>query len=70
MAITCLLALIFYIGSLFIQKFHMSVLSIFTAIYAIMFAAIQAGGQLQFIPNISALKIATINIFKILDEKD
>lgn len=67
MAITCILALIFFIGSIFIQKYNMDILGIFTAIYAIMFAAIQAGGQLQFIPNIGALKIAAVNIFKVLD---
>lgn len=48
----------------------MDVLKVFTAIYAIMFAAIQAGGNLQFIPNIVQLKIAAVNIFKVLDEED
>lgn len=68
MAITCILALIFFIGSIFIQQYSMDILSIFTAIYAIMFAAIQAGGQLQFVPNIGALKVAAVNIFKVLDQ--
>ncbi len=45
----------------------MDVLNIFTAIYAIMFAAVQAGGNLQFVPNIVQLKIAAVNIFKLLD---
>lgn len=48
----------------------MDVLKVFTAIYAIMFAAIQAGGNLQFIPNIVQLKIAAVNIFKVLDQQD
>jgi hypothetical protein len=33
-----------------------------------MFAAIQAGGNLQFIPNIVQLKVAAVNIFKVLDQ--
>jgi|JI6StandDraft_1071083.scaffolds.fasta_scaffold07066_13 ATP-binding cassette subfamily B (MDR/TAP) protein 1 len=70
MILSCILALIFFIGSLFIQHFDIEVLKIFTAIYAIMFAAIQAGGNLQFIPNIIQLKVAAVNIFKVLDQED
>lgn len=70
MILSCILSLIFFIGSLFIRDLGMDVLKVFTAIYAIMFAAIQAGGNLQFIPNIVQLKIAAVNIFKVLDEED
>jgi len=68
MILSCILALIFFIGSLFIQNLDVNVLNVFTAIYAIMFAAIQAGGNLQFVPNIIQLKVAAVNIFKVLDE--
>jgi hypothetical protein len=67
MVLSCVLALIFFIGSIFIKNYQMDVLNIFTAIYAIMFAAVQAGGNLQFVPNIVQLKIAAVNIFKLLD---
>jgi ABC-type bacteriocin/lantibiotic exporter with double-glycine peptidase domain len=70
MILSCILSLIFFIGSLFIRDLGMDVLKVFTAIYAIMFAAIQAGGNLQFIPNIVQLKIAAVNIFKVLDQQD
>ncbi len=72
MVLSCILSLIFFIGSLFIQddKMGTDVLKIFTAIYAIMFAAIQAGGNLQFIPSIAVLKLAAVNIFKVLDQQD
>lgn len=70
MILSCVLAMIFFIGSIFIRDLNMDVLKVFTAIYAIMFAAIQAGGNLQFIPNIVQLKVAAVNIFKVLDQQD
>lgn len=70
MILSCILSLIFFIGSLFIRDRNVDVLKVFTAIYAIMFAAIQAGGNLQFIPNIVQLKVAAVNIFKVLDLED
>jgi ATP-binding cassette subfamily B (MDR/TAP) protein 1 len=68
MILSCILALIFFVGSIFIRDLNMDVLKVFTAIYAIMFAAIQAGGNLQFVPNIVQLKVAAVNIFKVLDQ--
>lgn len=50
--ISCIFALIFYIGALLIRDYGIEVLNIYTSIYAIMFTAVQAGGNLNFIPNI------------------
>jgi hypothetical protein len=50
--ISCIFALIFYIGALLIRDHNIEVLNIYSSIYAIMFTAVQAGGNLGFIPNV------------------
>lgn len=67
--ISCIFALIFYIGALLIRDQNIEVLKIYSSIYAIMFTAVQAGGNLGFIPNIVELKIFCTNVFQILDDE-
>lgn len=67
--ISCIFALIFYIGALLIRDYNIEVLNIYTSIYAIMFTAVQAGGQLGFIPNIIEMKMFCANVFQILDNE-
>ena len=61
--ISCIFALIFYIGALLIRDKNIAVLDIYTSIYAIMFTAVQAGGQLHFVPNIAEMKMFCTNVF-------
>ena len=64
--ISCLLALIFYVGSLLIKEGQGDVLDIFTAIFAVMFAGVQAGGNLYFLSKLAAAKYAACNYFEII----
>lgn len=62
--ISCLLALIFYFGALLIRAGVVDVLSLYTAIYAVMFAGVQAGGNLYFLSRLSMAKMAACNYFE------
>ena len=62
--ISCLLALIFYFGALLIEEGVVNVLNLYTSIYAIMFAGVQAGGNLYFLSRLSAAKYAACNYFE------
>lgn len=61
--ISCLLALIFYFGALLIKQGVVNVLNLYTAIYAIMFAGVQAGGNMLFLGKLAAAKYAACNYF-------
>jgi len=61
--ISCLLSLIFFFGALMIKQGIVSVLNLYTAIYAIMFAGVQAGGNMLFLAKLGAAKIAACNYF-------
>lgn len=64
--ISCLLALIFYFGALLIQQGVVNVLNLYTAIYAIMFAGVQAGGNMLFLARLSASKYAACQYFEVI----
>lgn len=61
--ISCLLALIFYFGALLIDAGRVDVLQVYTSIYAIMFAGVQAGGNMFFLSRLSAAKYAACKYF-------
>lgn len=61
--ISCLLALIFLIGALLIRAKEVEVVDVYTAIYAIMFSAIQAGGNLFFLTKLSVAKFGACQYF-------
>lgn len=61
--ISCLLALIFFIGSILIREGQGDVLAIFTAIFAVMFAGVQTGGNLMFLAKLGASKSAACHYF-------
>jgi ATP-binding cassette subfamily B (MDR/TAP) protein 1 len=63
-------ALIFYIGTLFIRQYNLQFVDVFTAIYAIVFAAMTTGNNSQMMPDAAAGKNSAANLFAILDEKD
>ena len=64
--ISCLLALIFYIGSLLISQGQGDVLDIFTAIFAVMFAGVQTGGNMFFLEKLAAGRLAACNYFEVI----
>jgi ATP-binding cassette subfamily B (MDR/TAP) protein 1 len=68
--ISCVFALIFFLAALFIRDYHVGVLEAYTAIYAIMFAAISAGGNLGFLGGISDSKVALVNVMNILNNQE
>ena len=63
-------AIIFFIGTLFIQKFNEPFVNVFTAIIALVFAAFITGNNAQFMPDVAASKQSAANIFSILDADD
>jgi ATP-binding cassette subfamily B (MDR/TAP) protein 1 len=64
-------ALIFYIGTLFVRDIPgVKFIDVFTAIYAIVFAAMTAGNNMHFMPDVAASKNSAASLFSILDEQD
>jgi ABC-type multidrug transport system fused ATPase/permease subunit len=64
------IALIFYIGSLFVLKAGVDVQHMFTSIFAIFFSAMTVGNNSHMLPDIGECKVSAANLFKILDTKD
>lgn len=63
-------ALIFYIGAIFVRDFNIKFVDVFTALFAITFAAMRTGNSMQFMPDIAASKNSAANLFEILDGED
>lgn len=65
--------LLFFLGSVVVRdnysdaNFFDGVLNMFTAIYAIVFAAMTAGNNAHFLPDVGAAKNSAANLFLILD---
>lgn len=49
-----------------IKEDIVTVLNLYTAIYAIMFAGVQAGGNMLFLSKLSASKYAACNYFEVI----
>jgi len=62
--ISVMLALIFFIGALLIRDGQTDILSVYTAIYAVMFSGVQAGGNMFFLNKLGASKIAACNYYE------
>ena len=63
-------ALVFYVGTLFVRKFGIDFVNIFTAIYALMFAAMTAGNNSQMMPDLASCKTSSAYLFAVLDGED
>lgn len=57
------IALIFYIGTIFIRDNNLKIADVFTAIYAILFAGMTAGNNSHFMPDVAVSKRAAANLF-------
>lgn len=64
------IALIFYIGSLFVQNDGVSIENMFTAIFAIFFSAMTVGNNSHILPDMAECKVSAANLFLIMDTKD
>jgi len=63
--------LIFYLGAIFVRDNEsVTILDMFTAVYAILFAAITAGNNSHFAPDAAACQAAAANLFHIIDSAD
>lgn len=64
------IALIFYLGSIFVQNNGVQVENMFTAIFAIFFSAMTVGNNSHILPDMGECKISAANLFLIMDTKD
>ncbi len=64
------IALIFYLGSLFVQNNGVSVDSMFTALFALFFSAMTVGNNSHILPDMGECKISAAQLFMIMDTKD
>ena len=63
--------LIFFLGAVFVRDNEdADILSMFTAVYAILFAGMTAGNNSHFAPDVAACKSSAANLFAILDSED
>lgn len=62
--------LIFFLGSVFKRDNGLSIDQVFTAIFAIFFAAMTAGNNSHFLPDIQQGKLAASRLFQIIDGED
>lgn len=66
-----IMGFLFFIGSVFIRdNADVSVEDMFTAVYALVFAAMSAGNNAHFMPDAAAANNAAANLFLILDTED
>ncbi len=70
MLIAFVICLICYFGALLTQNFNVSIASIFSAIYAVMFSGVQAGTNIEFIGGISTSLLRTTQYFEVVDENN
>lgn len=64
--ISGMLSLIYYIGAILVQDYGVSIIDLFTAIYAIMFSGVQAGCNIGFIGSIALKTFGTARFFQVL----
>ncbi len=55
--------LLFFIGTLFMRSYGVSLLDVFVAVYEIFFAGITIGNNSSFLPDINEAKLSASHIF-------
>lgn len=55
--------LLFFIGTLFMRNYGVSLLDVFVAVYEIFFAGITIGNNSNFLPDINEAKLSASHIF-------
>lgn len=64
--ISCTFGVIFLVGALLIQRDIINTQDLYTAIFAVMFAGVQAGGNLFFLGQLPASKLGASIYYKII----
>lgn len=62
-----MLSVIYYIGALLVEHQGVSIVNLFTAIYAIMFSGVQAGCNIGFVSSITTNTFGTARFFNVLN---
>lgn len=62
--------LIFFLGTIFKRDHGLRIDEVFTAIYAIFFAAMTVGNNSHFMPDIQEGKLAAARLFEVIDGED
>ena len=62
--------ILFFVGTIFMRDYGVSLLDVFTAVYCIFFAGITIGNNSNFMPDINEAKLSASHIFEILDHED
>lgn len=70
MVLFVIYGLIFFIGAVFVKEYNVDVLDMYTALFAIMNAAMGAGNNNAFMTDVGQAYNAAKSIFSILDNKD
>ncbi|WWC65424.1 uncharacterized protein I303_108042 [Kwoniella dejecticola CBS 10117] len=65
----CIIALIFYIGALWIIDGKYTTNSFFTVLTAVIFATLQAGNVFTFVPDASKANSSAASIFRLMDNE-
>ena len=65
--ISCTFAIIFLIGAFMIKRDWINVQDLYTSIFAVMFAGIQAGGNLYFLSQLGQSKVGAARYFEEVD---
>lgn len=60
-------AVVFYCGAIFINEYGLSISDLFTALFAIMFAAFTSGNANQYVPDYGKMINSAKNMFYIID---
>lgn len=63
-------ALIFFLATVYINNFNLSINGPLEAIFLIVFAGVTAGNNSNFMPDISKAKAASKKIFLLIDMED
>lgn len=63
-------ALMFFLAAVYVTNYSISIDDSLAAIFLIVFAGIAAGNNSNFMPDISEAKIATKQVFSIIDQQD
>jgi ABC-type multidrug transport system fused ATPase/permease subunit len=65
--ISAMLSLIYYVGALLVDNCGVSIVDLFTAIYAIMFSGVQAGCNIGFVGQIAKSAYGSARYFQVLN---
>lgn len=65
--ISCTFAIIFLVGALMIKRDWIRVDNLYTAIFAVMFAGVQAGGNLFFLSQLGESKLGATRYYEEVD---